>query len=330
MKWLRRHTGWIAGLVVAGFLFWGIGTAVSLNATRAQSAGEIFGRAVSLQEYSQAVAAVTRQALLNHGENFRQKVSPADLEEQAWERILLLREAKNERLQVSDQEVVETLRKSPIFQRNGLFDRALYEAIVRYTLGSTSRAFEEEIRQSLVIGKLIDKAFEKISVTPEELKAAFQKQETSIQISFLTLPDEKTAREIAEVTRQNPKELERISKGWKLKLNRSDFFKRSSQIPELGSGSLFEAAFTLEPGQVTGPLSTPRGWQVVRLEKKELPQETDFENAKTDLEKKILNGKKLQAYMSWYQQLRRRSAPKRRPLPSAASEGAPSSDYPGF
>lgn len=318
MKWLRRNTGWIAGAVVGGFIFWGIGTAVTLNATRVQSAGEIFGRKISLQEYSQAVAAVTRQAILTHGEKFRQEVSSDDLETQAWERILLLKEAKNRHVRANDPEVVEALQKSTLFQKNGQFDRGTYEIIIRYTLGSTARTFEEDVRQSLTLGKLIDKVFEKIAVTPEELKREFKKQGESIQISFLTLPDEKTAQEIAQVTRDNPKELDRIARVWKLKLKISDFFKRTSQIPGLGNGSSFEPAFALEPGQITGPLYTPQGWGVVRLEKKEPPKEKDFEGAKAGIEKGLLNGKKLTAYLTWYQDLRKRAAPKRYPLPSTA------------
>lgn len=320
MKWLRRYTGWIAGVVVGGFIFWGIGTAVSLNAARPQSVGVMFGRKVTIGEYVEALGAVTRQALLTHGEQFRQKTSQQDLEEQAWERLLLLKEAKKQKIRVSDAAVVETIQKSPLFQRNGQFDRGIYERIVRHPLGTNPRAFEEDIRRSLTIGKLVDKVFEKAVVTPEELKREFEKQGESIQVSFLALPDEKTAREIAEVTRQNPKDLERIAKMWKLKLKTSDFFKRTSSIPDIGGGSLFEAAFALEPGQVTGPISTSSGWLVVRLEKKEPPKEEDFEAAKAGLEKGLLNGKRFQSYLTWYQELRNRAAPKRNLLSSSPPE----------
>lgn len=317
MKWIRRYMGWIAGVVVGGFIFWGIGTAVSLNAARPQSVGVMFGRKVSIAEYAEALGAVTRQAMLTQGEQFREKTSPSDLEEQAWERLLFLKEAKQKGIRVSDSEVIETLQKSPLFQRNGQLDRGLYETIVRYTLGTTPRNFEEEIRQSLMIGKRIDQVFGKLTVSPQELKEEFEKEASSIQISFLSLPDERTAREIAEVTRQDPNDLERIAKAWKLKLKTSDFFKRGSPLQDLGGRSLFEAVFPLEPGQVTGPISTSSGWLVVRLEKKEPPKEKDFEAAQADLEKRLLNGKRLQAYLTWYQELRNRAAPKREALPSS-------------
>ena len=45
------------------------------------------------------------------------------IDQLAWSRIILIEEAKREKLRVADKEVVEQLTSFPAFQRNGGFDK---------------------------------------------------------------------------------------------------------------------------------------------------------------------------------------------------------------
>jgi hypothetical protein len=312
MKWIRRHVAWIAGIAVAGFLLWLIGTVVSLQAMQAESAGTLFGRKVPLQAYLQAMEAVTRQAILTHGDQFRQAVSKEDLERQAWERLTLLAEAERLRIRVSDREVVEELRQWPLFQKDGQFDREGYQVILQYSLGTSPRTFEEETRQNRMMAKLVEQATGNIALTDAELREGFRQREESIRISFLTLSEEALAREVAEAARQDPEVISQVAAQLGLKWTLSDFFKRASSIPELGfAGSILEPAFDLRPGEVTGPLSGPRGWIVVRLEAKQPADESRFEPGKEELRKDLLARKRLRAYLTWYQDLFNRASLKK-------------------
>lgn len=315
MRWVRKHVGLIAGTAVGGFLLWVVATAVTIQSVGAQSAGTLFGRKVSLEEFRGALEAATHQAVLTYGDRYRDQVPPSELVQQAWERLILLKEADRKRIRAADQEVVEELGRLSLFRTaDGRFDTRGYEAVIRYTLGTSPRLFEEETRQSIRIRKLIETSVKDPSLTEEEIRQGFRRQEEAIRVSFLLLPanHEALARELTHAARQRPRELERLAGQLKLKLTQSDLFKRGSPVPEMGTaGVVLGPAFELEPGQVAGaPLRSPRGWLVVRLEEKQAPDESKLADAREALEKTLKNQKRFKEYLTWYQGLLNRAQPK--------------------
>ncbi len=311
MRWIRKKVNWIAGAAIGGFLLWLVGTVVSLQATQPENVGRLFGKRVSLQAYTQALEAATHQAILEYGDQYRKARSPQALEEQAWERLLFLAEAKRRRIQVSDQEIVHELQGWPLFQTKGQFDPKGYNMVVQYVLGSSPRAFEEEIRQNLTIRKLFDQVIGNLDVTEQQLKEGFHQREDSIKVTTLLFSNESLAREAADACRQQPSQLEKIAKQLNLKPVTSDFFKRTSQIPELGSGDTFDQAFALKVGQVAGPMDSPRGWIVARLEERKPADEEQLATSREALEKELINQKRMRAYFDWYLELLRKSEMKR-------------------
>ncbi|MBI3318760.1 MAG: SurA N-terminal domain-containing protein, partial [Candidatus Omnitrophica bacterium] len=106
MKWVRKYAVWIAGAAIGGFLLWLVGTAVSLQGMQGQAAGTLFGKAVPVSHYMKALQAVLHQNILSRGDRAGQPPSQ-QLEQQAWERLILLTEARGKGIRVSDREVVE-------------------------------------------------------------------------------------------------------------------------------------------------------------------------------------------------------------------------------
>ncbi len=315
MKWLRKRMVWIAAAVVGGFLLWLVGTAVSLQSMSRQGAGLLFGRKVSLTDFSKALQAVTHEAILTHGDRYRASVPQEDLERRAWERLLLLAEAKRLRIRVSDKEVVEELRRAPLFLEEGAFDRRSYETILRYSLGITPRIFEEEIRESLAISKLVQQGVEEQKVTDEEALGLFRKREESIRISFLRLPHENLAREVAECARGNPALITKVAKQLGLEVMASDFFKATSEVPSLGiAGAALSPVFQLNPAEVAGrPFKGSQEWLVVRLEEKRPADESGFPAQKEKLKEELLAQKRFRAYFTWYSGLVQRANLKKQP-----------------
>lgn len=308
MKWIRRRVGWIAGAAIAGFLLWLIGTVVSLRVTQAEAAGLLFGRKVPLSAYHQAMEAAGRWAVLNYGDKAGKEVPKEELARQAWERLMLLAEARRLQIRVSDKEVVEEIKRQPLFQRDGQFDRAGYQAIIQYSLRTNPRVFEEEFREQLIIKKLLRQAIPEPAVTEEALRKHFLQRETPIRVSTLTLPSEPLAREIAQAARQRPDQISRAAKQLGLKVASSDFFKADALLPDLGqAGVIFEPLFTMEPGQVAGPLISPKGWLVAKLEAKQPPDEKRFAETKDGLEKELTARKRLETTFLWYQDLSKRA-----------------------
>ena len=178
MQRFRRYTPWIAGTAVAGFLVWLVATAASVRP--GERAGFLFGKAISADEYVRSLGAVTRDAILRHGDRWRQEAKPEELEQRAWERLILLKEARSKRIRVSDREVVAELGRSPLFLgKDGRFDREGYPLIIQHALGATPRTFEEDIRQTLMIQKLVGQSIPEPAVTEEEILEAFKKEKES-------------------------------------------------------------------------------------------------------------------------------------------------------
>lgn len=296
----------VAGCAIAGFLLWLVGTVVSIQTTQAESAGLLFGKKVPFKEFMEASQAVTHQAILTHGDRLQQEVSDDLLESQAWERLTYLAEAKRLKIRVSDQEVVEEIQN--LFKTNGQFDRKGYATVVQYLLGTSPRAFEEEIRGTLTIRKLLDQALGNPTITEEELKKAFHEREDTIQVSTLVVSEEPLAREIVESVRQDWARMKSIAKQLDAKIQRLEYFKRTEDLPELGyAGSTFGSVFPLQPGEVAGPISSQKGWLVVKLEDQRPADEENLPAMRETLEKQLTNQKRLMAYFNWYSDLRKRA-----------------------
>lgn len=178
MHWIRKNIYWIASILAGGLILWLVATAVSAHSVQIQPVGTLFGRPVPETDYLKALQASTHQQILAHGDQFRKEVTEKQLEQMAWERLLLLQEARRKGIRASDPEVVATLQNSPIFLNSqGQFDARGYQAIMQYTLGTTPRAFEEELREELMIHKLIEQGMGPApTVTEEEIKTRFEEK----------------------------------------------------------------------------------------------------------------------------------------------------------
>lgn len=307
MRWLRSRIPWIAGIVVGGFIVWQITTAVTLRTSGPGSPGRLFGKPVSAQQFLKAMDAATREAILSYGDRFREQVPREDLERRAWERLLLLAEARRKGIRVTDREVIENLQQEPLFQTQGRFDPKSYQSIIRYSLGATPRLFEEETRERLVIAKLLEQAMGEPKATEEEIREAFRKKEESIRVETLLLPDPSLAREVADACRQEPAQMERVAQQLKLQALTSDFFKRSETSQPPAAAAIFESLFGKEPGAVSPSLPGAEGWVVARLLERKPADEALLPASRDELEKEVVSRKRLTNYFTWYQDLTQRA-----------------------
>ncbi len=132
---------------------------------------------ISVQDYLNSYRAVQHQFELFFGGRDVDR-SRINFKGEAWDRILLLDHAKKEKISVSDKEVVEWITTQPAFKTKEKFDDALYKMYIERGLRSTPRAFEEEIRQMLVIRKLSEKLKDTQTLTDEKLKELYMKQKS--------------------------------------------------------------------------------------------------------------------------------------------------------
>lgn len=319
MQFVRKHVGAIAGTAVGGLLLWLIATAVSVQNIQADYAGALFGKRVPLAAYARSLESVTRQALLQHGDDYRRQVPPGELEHRAWERLTFLEEARRAGIRASDKEVVAEIAGYPLFQtQDGQFDKRGYQSVVQYSLGASPRAFEEETRENLIIGKLIRGVTEKVSVTDPEIQEEFLRGEEAVRLTALAVPDERLAREIADAARQQPDRIREIARQMGRPLVSAGPFKRADPVKELGaSGSAFDQAFAAQPGDTCpDPVRAGSEWLVVRLDEKQPADPSQMDDAgREKLRAEILDQKRVRAYFDWYLELLKRANLQKNPLP---------------
>jgi len=170
---------WIALAIVImpAFLFWGLGSAVRSKEETA-FIGKINGKKIPLLEYKEALSAVRNAAIIRFGDKFEEVQKDINLEAEAWERLLLLYEAKKYKLTASDQEVIESIESYAFFQRKGNFDNRIYNDLLKYAFRTSARAFEEQMRENLIIVKLYRKLTDNITLDDKEVREEYIKAAT--------------------------------------------------------------------------------------------------------------------------------------------------------
>jgi len=146
---LRKNTKLIVWFIILSFCLWGaFSVGIQLNES-GQIAGKVFGRPVSFQEFNKFLKASEIFSLTGS-----RVEDPGILQQHAWQNIIFASEAKRLRISVSDEEVRDELKRLLAAQRVPM-DDAAYESWVRGISGTTPRNFEEMIRETLRVQKLL-------------------------------------------------------------------------------------------------------------------------------------------------------------------------------
>jgi peptidyl-prolyl cis-trans isomerase D len=182
---MRKNMKIIMWVLLITFVLWGGSTAVLSRTRSTDYAGLSFGKKVSWKEYDQNYAAVQNQARLMYGEKFTEVKQYLNLQEQAWERILLLRQAAKNRITASDDEVIQTICSMPLFQDSSRrFVPDIYKRVIEYFLKVPAREFEDQIKGSIRIAKLRDKIIKDVGLSEDELKQLYKAKNEKINADY--------------------------------------------------------------------------------------------------------------------------------------------------
>lgn len=141
----------ITVMIIITFVFWGIGP--KDNPT-VQYAAQIGKHKIMLDEYYRAYDNEYRRLRENYSDEEIEKMDlPDRVINMLIERRILLMAAEEAGIDVSKKELQDAIINNPLFQRNGVFDKRLYERILRLNR-ITPQAFEEGLRNDLIITKM--------------------------------------------------------------------------------------------------------------------------------------------------------------------------------
>ncbi|MFA6216509.1 MAG: SurA N-terminal domain-containing protein [Candidatus Omnitrophota bacterium] len=328
-----QKTIWIilAIIIVPAFIFWGSSSMVRNPGENTSFSLKIFGKDIPYAAYQDSLAAVRNQALLQFGESFDQMQKFLNLERQAIERLVLISEAGKRKIKVSDKEVVDFIQAFAPFQNKGQFDNRAYAYILQYVFRTQPRIFEEQTRQNLTIAKLYETITKNVTVSDQEVKDAYAKENEQISISYIaslyadftkeaTATDEElkdyfsknslsfkqplsfnTSYIVFEnenqqndiTTRINKeKSLEKAVSGLNLTIQETGLFSQVDPIPGIGwSPQITSIISKLDLGQISNVIPFDKKFYIFQLKERKDPYIPDFEAIKEKVKETVIKNK---------------------------------------
>lgn len=174
----------LAIIIIPAFALWGFGGAFRSKEETA-AAGRIFGHNVSSLEFKESLSAVRTSAIMQFGEKLPEIEKYLNLEVQAWQRLILLHEAKKRKISVSDKEVIDTIQSAAYFQDKYGFNNKTYVQTLRYVFRLQPRIFEEQMRQSLTLAKLYERVTKDAKLSDEQIRQKYTEANQELNIHYI-------------------------------------------------------------------------------------------------------------------------------------------------
>ena len=179
-------------LIMPAFVIWGTGNLSGSKEKGPKFVGTINKKKVTFDEFANALNAMRSQLILNYSANPEALNSVLKNREflgrLAWDRIIMLREAKSRGIKIQNKDLVKAIRSHPIFLRGGRFDEKIYNYFLRYNLGIEPRVFEEMMRDNLAIQKMNDDQTKDIKASDDEVRESYGKENGKFKITYTLVP----------------------------------------------------------------------------------------------------------------------------------------------
>jgi len=291
--------------------------------------GRIYGRQISQLEFNDALSAVVIQAKMQFADAFDQIEKLLDLKGLAWQRLILLHEARRKKITISDAELINSIEGNPSFQKNGKFNKALYDSIVKYEFHLQSRAFEEHLREDMMLQRLSDSVTASVSITEPEIQEAYKKENEQISINYISaIPSDfqkditPTEEELKDYFLKNSIEfkqplsfnleylaldsiekiknfrlnkkddLKRIAKSYNLTIQETGLFGQTDPIPGVGwQEQISNLLPKLKTGDILPVIEIDKRYYLLRLKEKKDPYIPQFQDVKDKVKEVFVRNK---------------------------------------
>jgi peptidyl-prolyl cis-trans isomerase D len=158
----------ITVMITIAFVFWGIGPK---DNSAIEYVANIEGEAITLEQYWRAYDAELKR-LKDQGTK-QEDIDKLQLEDRVLTRMIdrkvLIFAAEQAGISVSEGELQTAILNAPYFQRNGVFDRSVYERALKLNR-LTPKVFEASMKHDMIIAKMSRIIGETSELTAEELK----------------------------------------------------------------------------------------------------------------------------------------------------------------
>lgn len=309
--WLTKGVGRWASLAGVVVLVVATGTAVALTRGGHLPEGtafEIDGDAVSTDQVDSRIEALTAlygvkvpSGKKKH-DTFRR-----DATKSLAVQMMMEAAAQEKGVVIADKKVTDALT-TLVEQRYPDGNRqAFIQALA--DLGASEAQVKDEIEQQMVVARLFDEVTKGVSVTSEDVKAAFEERK-----SELAAPERRGLRNIVVQTRKAATQVLRAVKSG---ASFPDLAKKvsidSSTRKKGGNLGLVSAdqmetgyakrAFRTRAGQPFGPVKTKHGWNVGLVERVVPGKPAKFDQVEKMLKKSLVAEESMKTWQAWLKDL---------------------------
>jgi peptidyl-prolyl cis-trans isomerase D len=178
-------------MIIVVFVFWGVGVMVA-GGDKINVAAMVDGEPISVQTYARAHERMQRVYRELYKENLSPQIlAQLNLGQRALDdlvtEMLLKREATRLGLQVTDDEVRESILDIPTFQDGARFDRTRYLNALRASR-LTPAEFEESQRETLLVTKLEGLLTDGLTASDQEVKNLYALENEKVDVTFVKVP----------------------------------------------------------------------------------------------------------------------------------------------
>ncbi|MBI2413206.1 MAG: SurA N-terminal domain-containing protein [Deltaproteobacteria bacterium] len=173
--------------IIVVFIFWGAGPSNNDNQNKTAVA-IVDGVEIPVREY----AALYKKELDYYRTTFKGQFTEEvarkmDLKHRSLDilinRALALKDADAKGVKVATEDIQAAIRSIPAFTKNGAFDKETYIKVLNANRISPSE-FEKSIEDDILTGKVRETVVKDLSVTDDEVKAAYKKEMSKVNLSY--------------------------------------------------------------------------------------------------------------------------------------------------
>jgi peptidyl-prolyl cis-trans isomerase D len=197
LDFMRRHAGtWMIKAllfaIVVVFIFWGVGSWTSREEGVVATVND---ESISQEAYRNSYNRLVDQVRQSLGANLNDELLkslnlPTRALDQLIDRALLKQAAARMKLEVSDEQVNQTIQGIPVFQQGGSFSLRRYEAFLAQQR-MTKAAFEEDIRQGLLLQELEKVITGSVKVSDTEAEEVYKSNNATVKVEFVAIDTER-------------------------------------------------------------------------------------------------------------------------------------------
>lgn len=190
-SWMVKSILWmiVIAFVATIFYSWGMGGAPG---SRSGVVATVDGTKIRYSEYDQSFNNLVdfyRQQF--KGQFSDEMVKTLDLKTAALDALiqkrLLLNEAEKQNIKISEEELLDRVKKNPTFQKGSSFSPSLYKNFLKYRR-QTAKDFEENQRELMTIEKMEKLIKSNIKVSESDILEVHENENKKIKLEYISIP----------------------------------------------------------------------------------------------------------------------------------------------